>query len=91
MYVCFRCELRGFRGCVESYQAVAAVVAAIAPGAVPGPHFLRICLPNPLSHHLHQLEGTRHHLCELYRETTACTSAVRDWCCIEVMGESLSV
>ena len=65
MYFCFRCDLRGFRGCVESHQAVAAVAAAPLLTS-------HISLPNALSHHLDQLDGTLHHLRELYRETTTC-------------------
>ena len=61
MYVCFRCELRQFRGCVECHQAVAAVMAVTTTS-------LHISLPNPLSHHLRQIEGTHYVVRELYRD-----------------------
>ena len=61
MYVRFRCELRQFRGCVESHQAVAALVAVPATS-------LHISLSNPLSHHLRQMEGANYALRELYRD-----------------------
>ena len=71
LYVC-RCNLRWFRGCITSTEAVEDLITLGKSDEGP---YLIVSLRQPLEHPLMKLQGTQHNLC---RWLAMCSNIITD-------------